>query len=71
MDPFILGITQSAGQGTALGVAAGAIAIAADSNNLIKGSYALVFADRATGRHSLMLLGLLALGGLTPLLWLR
>jgi uncharacterized membrane protein (DUF4010 family) len=79
VDPFILGITQSAGQGTGLNVAAAAIAIAAASNNAIKGIYALFFCDHSagisldpqqTGVQSLILLGLLALAGLIPLLWL-
>jgi len=70
VDPFILGITQSAGPSTPLPVAAAAIAIAAASNNLVKGIYAILFGDRATGRQSFMLLGILALLGLMPLLQL-
>ncbi|HEV2324116.1 MAG TPA: MgtC/SapB family protein, partial [Terracidiphilus sp.] len=37
VDPFIMGMTQAAGAMTAVKVAAGAIAIAAASNNLVKG----------------------------------
>lgn len=70
VDPFILGITQSAGQSTPLPVAASAILIAAASNNLVKGGYALLFGQRQTGWQSLTLLGSLALLGLSPLLWL-
>lgn len=70
VDPFILGITQSAGGSTPLSVAASAILIAAASNNLIKGIYAFSFSDRSTGRQSLGLLIGLAIGGLSPLLWL-
>jgi uncharacterized membrane protein (DUF4010 family) len=70
VDPFIIGMTQTAGTSTPLALAAGAIAIAASSNNALKGVYAYVFADRETGRTSLLfLLGLAALG-LLPLLGL-
>jgi hypothetical protein len=37
---------------------------------LVKGIYAILFGDRATGRQSFMLLGILALLGLMPLLQL-
>ena len=67
IDPFVLGMTQSAGQ--SLPVAAHAIAIAASSNNVVKGFYAIGFADRKTGRQALGLLVALALAGLTPLLF--
>ena len=40
VDPFILGMTQSTGVTTQLAEAAGAILIAAASNNLVKGIYA-------------------------------
>ncbi len=70
VDPFVMGMTQSAGQVTQLQVAACAILIAAASNNLAKGIYAFSLSDRRTGRLSLMLLGALALLGLTPLLWI-
>ncbi|HEY6348973.1 MAG TPA: MgtC/SapB family protein [Candidatus Angelobacter sp.] len=70
VDPFILGITQSAGQDASLIVGAVGIVIAATSNNVIKGCYAYGFADRRTGVQSLSLLLGLALAGLTPLIWL-
>jgi len=70
VDPFILGITQSAGQDASLTVGAVGIVIAATSNNVIKGCYAYAFADRRTGLQSLSLLLGLALAGLTPLIWL-
>ena len=70
VDPFIMGMTQSAGSATALGVAAAAILIAASSNNLVKGIYAFSLADRPTGIRSLCLLTALAVAGITPLLWL-
>jgi uncharacterized membrane protein (DUF4010 family) len=70
VDPFILGITQSAGAATPVALAAGAIAIAAASNNAVKGIYAFSFADRRTGTQALAFLLGLALLGLAPLIWL-
>jgi uncharacterized membrane protein (DUF4010 family) len=67
VDPFILGLTQSTN--TAIPLAATAILIAAASNNVVKGIYAYMFADRATGLRSAALLWALALCGLAPLLW--
>jgi uncharacterized membrane protein (DUF4010 family) len=70
VDPFIIGMTQTAGNATPLALAAGAIAVAAASNNALKGAYARGFADAETGRTSMIfLLGLAALG-LLPLLLL-
>lgn len=66
VDPFVLSMTQS-GQPPML--AAHAIAIAASSNNLMKGFYALFFADRQTGSQALALLSGLALLGLLALLF--
>lgn len=70
VDPFILSITQSAGHdpNLAIDLGARAIAIAATSNNLIKGFYAFSFSDRRTGWQSLVLLVGLALAGLIPLI---
>lgn len=70
VDPFIMGMTQSAGSAAPLAIAAGAILIAAASNNLAKGVYAFFLADRATGLRSLCLLAALAIAGLAPLLWI-
>jgi uncharacterized membrane protein (DUF4010 family) len=70
VDPFIMGITQSAATGGALGVAAAAILIAAAANNLAKGIYAYSLSDRRTGVRSLCLLAALALAGVAPLFWL-
>jgi uncharacterized membrane protein (DUF4010 family) len=69
VDPFILGLTQSAPTLTPLPVAAAGIVIAAASNNVVKGVYALVLGSRATGVQSLCFLLALALLGLGPLLW--
>jgi len=70
VDPFIMGMTQSGGGTTPVTVAAVAILIAAASNNLVKGIYAYVLADRQTGVRCLGFLGTLAVFGLVPLLWL-
>ncbi|HEV2214130.1 MAG TPA: MgtC/SapB family protein, partial [Terracidiphilus sp.] len=70
VDPFIMGLTQSAGTLTPLNVAAVAILIAAASNNVVKGIYAYSLADRKTGRESLAFLLGLAVISLAPLFWL-
>jgi len=70
VDPFIMGMTQSAGSLTPLKVAATAVLIAAASNNVVKGIYSFSLADRQTGRQSLPLLIVLALASLTPLFWI-
>jgi uncharacterized membrane protein (DUF4010 family) len=70
VDPFIMGMTQSAGSITPLNVAATAILIAAASNNLMKGIYCYWFADRPTGKQGLSLLLALAAAGLMPLFWI-
>ncbi len=71
VDPFILGLTQAAGTLTPVNVAAGAILIAAASNNVVKGIYAYSMADRKTGLQALLFLVGLAVAGLTPLIWFR
>jgi uncharacterized membrane protein (DUF4010 family) len=70
VDPFIMGLTQAAGTLTPVKVAAGAILIAASSNNIVKGIYAYSLADRKTGVQSLLFLAGLAVAGLVPLIWL-
>jgi len=70
VDPFIMGLTQAAGTLTPVNVAAGAILIAAASNNVVKGIYAYSMADRKTGLQSLLFLIGLAVAGLVPLIWL-
>ncbi len=69
VDPFIMGLTQAAGKLTPVNVAAGAILIAAASNNIVKGIYAYSLADRKTGLQGLLLLVGLAVAGLIPLVW--
>jgi uncharacterized membrane protein (DUF4010 family) len=69
VDPFIMGLTQTAGKLISPGVAAAGVVVAAASNNFAKALIAMVLADSQTGRQSLvLLLGLTALG-LLPLLW--
>jgi uncharacterized membrane protein (DUF4010 family) len=70
VDPFILGITQTAGANTPLKLGAEAILIAAASNNFVKGIYAYSFADRKTGIQSVCLLVALGALGLVPLFWI-
>ncbi len=69
VDPFIMGMTQTATNSTPVHVASIAILIAAASNNFIKGCYARFFSDSPTGRWSLLLLVILALLGLLPVWW--
>ncbi len=70
VDPFIMGLTQTAGKITSLELAAGGVIVAAASNNFAKAFIAIIFADPKTGRQSLaLLLGLTALG-LVPLFWI-
>ena len=68
VDPFILSLAASAGTLTPAMLAAGAIIIAAASNNLIKGAYAYGFGGQRTGLQGFLLLAALALLGLLPLL---
>ncbi len=71
VDPFIMGMTQAAGTPqTSLSLAAAAVAIAASSNNIVKGIYAYSLADRKTGVQALAMLVTLAALGLIPLFWL-
>jgi len=69
VDPFIMGLTQAAGTLTPVKVAAGAILIAAASNNVVKGIYAYSLARGKTGQMSLAFLLTLAAAGLVPLIW--
>jgi uncharacterized membrane protein (DUF4010 family) len=70
VDPFIMSMTQAAGATADLSVSAGAVILAATSNNLAKGMYALFFGSRNAGRQGFLLLAMLAVAGLIPLLWL-
>jgi len=70
VDPFVMSMTQAEAPAVEPNVIAGAIVIAAASNNAAKGIYAYIFGDRKTGRESLLLLVLLAIAGLVPIIWL-
>ena len=70
VDPFIMGLTQTAGKITPLELAAGGVVVAAASNNFAKAFIALGFGDPQTGRQSLVLLLCLTALGLLPLLWI-
>jgi uncharacterized membrane protein (DUF4010 family) len=70
VDPFVMSMTQTESLIRQPNVVAGAITLAAASNNVAKGIYAYAFGDRKAGLQSLLLLILLALAGLLPLLWL-
>jgi uncharacterized membrane protein (DUF4010 family) len=70
VDPFVLSLAQSGTRSVPVHVAAVAIALAAAANNVAKGFYALALGDRATGRLSLLLLGLLAVAGAALVAWL-
>jgi uncharacterized membrane protein (DUF4010 family) len=70
VDPFVMGLTQTAGRMTSMGLAATSVVIAAASNNLAKAMIAIVLADGKTGRESLILLLALTAMGLLPLLWI-
>jgi uncharacterized membrane protein (DUF4010 family) len=69
VDPFIMGMTQSASTPALLQVASSAIVVAASSNNVAKGIYAFALSSRQTGIQSLCFLLGLAVFGLIPLLW--
>jgi uncharacterized membrane protein (DUF4010 family) len=70
VDPFIMGLTQTAGKVTTMGLAVAGIIVAAASNNFAKAFIALALADPRTGRQSLVLMLTLTALGLAPLLWL-
>lgn len=68
VDPFILSLTQSAGQTFPLSLASISILIATASNNAVKGIYARCFGDRQTGQQSLYFLLGFSVLGLLPIL---
>ncbi len=70
VDPFVMGLTQSAGMQTPLALASAGLVIAAASNNLAKGFYAFFLARGRCGKQALLLLCTLALFGLLPLIWI-
>jgi len=70
VDPFIMGLTQTAGTMTSMGLALAGIIVAAASNNFAKAFIALSLADSETGRQSLILMLALTALGLVPLIWI-
>jgi uncharacterized membrane protein (DUF4010 family) len=70
VDPFIMGLTQTAGNMTSMGLAVGGVIVAAASNNFAKAFIPLALADSKTGRQSLILMLVLTGLGLLPLLWI-
>ncbi|MFY9317762.1 MAG: MgtC/SapB family protein [Burkholderiales bacterium] len=68
VDPFTMGLTQSAPVPTPLAVAAAGILIAAAANNAAKACYAFVLARNDAGRQTMALLLALSALGLLPLL---
>jgi uncharacterized membrane protein (DUF4010 family) len=70
VDPFIMGLTQTAGNLTSMTLAVAGIVVAAASNNFAKAFIALSLADLKTGRQSLILMLVLTGLGLLPLLWI-
>jgi uncharacterized membrane protein (DUF4010 family) len=69
VDPFIMGLTQTAGNLTSMGLAVAGVIVAAASNNFAKAFIALALADRKTGMQSLILMLALTALGLLPLIW--
>lgn len=70
VDPFIMSMTQAARHATPLHVAAVAVLVTVASNNLVKGIYAFLFADRRTGTLGLASLTALAAASLLPIVFL-
>ena len=70
VDPFIMGLTQSAGTTTPVQLAAVGVLIAAASNNVIKGAYAYFFSNGKTAKQSFGFLIALAVLGLLPLIYI-
>lgn len=69
VDPFIMGMTQSAAAVTPVATASAAILIAVSSNNVVKGIYAFALSPRRTGVQSLAFMVSLGALSLVPLLW--
>lgn len=61
VDPFILGLTQSIGDGLDLSTATFAVLVAAAANNVMKGVYSIAFGTRRTGLPILAALAITAL----------
>jgi uncharacterized membrane protein (DUF4010 family) len=70
VDPFIMGLSQTAGKLTPMELTVAGVIVAAASNNVAKAVLAICLADRKTGRQSFVLLLSLAALGLLPLVWI-
>jgi uncharacterized membrane protein (DUF4010 family) len=70
VDPFIMGLTQTAGKATTMVLAEAGVLIAAASNNFTKGVIGICLADLRTGKQVFILLAALTVLGLVPLVWL-
>jgi len=68
VDPFILGLTQHVGSSLSLETAALAVVLAAATNNVMKGVYAIAFGTRGAGRIAFATLT--GLGALSVILFL-
>jgi uncharacterized membrane protein (DUF4010 family) len=62
IDPFVLNIAQGGIAGVPVGDLCAAVLIAASSNDVVKGGYALAFGGRGARRPAFMLLALAILG---------
>lgn len=69
IDPFVLSLAQGGAAGIGVSTAAGAILVAASSNNLLKAIYAMGF-SRGKGRVPAAMLTLLAVAGVAAALLL-
>ena len=63
IDPFVLSLAQGGAAAVGVATAASAILIAASSNNVLKGIYAIVFSRRGYGALPAAMLGSLAAAG--------
>lgn len=69
VDPYVMSLSQQAGESVALPTATRAVLLALSGNQVAKGMYALALGPAPMGRAALAALLLLALLGLLPLLW--
>ena len=68
VDPFILGVSQQLGTSLSLATVALAVVVAAATNNVMKGIYAVAFGSRKTGLTALVTLT--AIGAASVLIFL-
>lgn len=71
VDPFIMSLTQTAGNSIPVEVGAKAIIIATSSNNILKGVYSIIFGEKKTGMLSFLLLFAYAVMGFAFLIFLN